>query len=115
MARRKRRAETLPTIWRVDDTLWADVERVLAEFDPPARFGTDRPAQGLGRRGLPHAQRRAVEPTPARVRRRCQRSPHVPAVGQAGRGRPPVGVAARRVRRVERRRLAVAKLRLCDG
>jgi len=43
MARSKKAAaEPLPTIWRVDDVLWAQVEQVLAEFDPPARFGPDR-------------------------------------------------------------------------
>ena len=42
MARRKKEPKPLPTIWRVDDALWATVEQVLAEFDPPARFGPDR-------------------------------------------------------------------------
>ena len=34
MARREKQAEPLPTIWRVDDALWARAEKVLAEFDP---------------------------------------------------------------------------------
>ena len=42
MARRKKQAEPLATIWRVDEPLWAQVEQVLAEYDPPARFGPDR-------------------------------------------------------------------------
>jgi len=42
MARRKKAAEPLPTIWRADDGLWVEVERVLKEFDPPARFGPER-------------------------------------------------------------------------
>ena len=45
MARRSKqgkRAEPLPTIWRVDDALWAQAEKVLEEFDPPARFGPGR-------------------------------------------------------------------------
>jgi hypothetical protein len=42
MARKKKAVEPLPTIWRVDDELWAKAEQVLAEFDPPARFGPDR-------------------------------------------------------------------------
>jgi transposase len=42
MARRKPAAEPLPTIWHADDGLWAEVEKVLAEYDPPARYGPDR-------------------------------------------------------------------------
>jgi putative transposase len=40
---RKRRAVTaLPTIWRVPDELWAMIEPILAEYDPPARTGRPR-------------------------------------------------------------------------
>ena len=42
MARRTKRAEPLPTIWRVDDALSAQAEKVLEEFDPPSRFGPGR-------------------------------------------------------------------------
>ena len=43
MARRKKtEPKPLPPIWRADDPLWAKVEAVLAEFDPPARFGPER-------------------------------------------------------------------------
>jgi len=42
MARRKKQTGRMPTIWRVDDALWAQAEQVLAAFDPPARFGPDR-------------------------------------------------------------------------
>ena len=42
MAKRKKRAGPLPTIWRVDDALWAQAEKVLEEHDPPARFGPGR-------------------------------------------------------------------------
>src|SRR3954465_2742498 len=42
MARKKKAVEPLPTIWRVDDALWERAERVLAEYDPPARFGPGR-------------------------------------------------------------------------
>lgn len=42
MARRKKTVEPLPTIWRVDDQLWEEVEKVLEEHDPPARFGPGR-------------------------------------------------------------------------
>ncbi len=37
MARKKKSVEALGTIWRADDGLWARVEGVLAELDPPHR------------------------------------------------------------------------------
>jgi putative transposase len=42
MARKKKEPKPLPTIWHASDELWAGVERVLAELDPPARYGPDR-------------------------------------------------------------------------
>ena len=42
MARRKKEREPLPTIWHADDGLWSEVEKVLEEHDPPARFGPER-------------------------------------------------------------------------
>ena len=42
MARQKKERPPLPTIWHASDDLWASVERVLAEYDPPAKFGPDR-------------------------------------------------------------------------
>ena len=42
MARRKKQSVPLPTIWRVDDALWAKVAQVLEEHDPPAHFGPNR-------------------------------------------------------------------------
>ena len=39
MARKKKVVEPLATIWRVDDVLWEQVEKVLEEHDPPAKFG----------------------------------------------------------------------------
>ena len=61
MARRERRAEALPTIWRVDDALWARVERVLAEFDPPARFGPERIDQRKALDGVIYRMRSGVQ------------------------------------------------------
>ena len=61
MARRERQAETLPTIWRVDDALWADVEHVLAEFDPPARFGPERIDQRKALDGVVYRMRSGVQ------------------------------------------------------
>jgi transposase len=61
MARRKKQAEPLPTIWRVDDGLWADVEQVLAEFDPPARFGPARIDQRKALDGVIYRMRAGVQ------------------------------------------------------
>jgi putative transposase len=42
MARPKKARPPLPPIWRVPDALWAMVEPLLAEYDPPARTGRTR-------------------------------------------------------------------------
>ncbi len=42
MARKKKQPEALPAIWHADDPLWRNIEKVLAEHDPPAKFGPDR-------------------------------------------------------------------------
>ena len=42
MARPKKEREPLPTIWHADDGLWAKVQAVLEEHDPPANYGPDR-------------------------------------------------------------------------
>ena len=44
MPRRKRedKPKPLPTIWRVSDDLWAKIEPVLAELDPPKDTGRPR-------------------------------------------------------------------------
>ena len=39
MGRRKRVPRPLPPICRASDAVWAAVEPVLAEHDPPARYG----------------------------------------------------------------------------
>ena len=52
MARTTKAAEPLPTIWHASDELWAQVERVLAECDPPARFGPRRVDQRAAFDGL---------------------------------------------------------------
>ena len=61
MARREKQAEPLPTIWRVDDVLWSEVEKVLAEFDPPARFGPDRIDQRKALDGVIYRMRSGVQ------------------------------------------------------
>jgi len=37
MARRKKKADALPTIWEVNDELWATFASILAELDPPPK------------------------------------------------------------------------------
>lgn len=61
MARRRKRAEPLATIWRVDDALWARVEQVLVEYDPPAPFGPDRIDQRKALDGVIHRMRSGVQ------------------------------------------------------
>jgi transposase len=62
MARpKKQAAEPLPTIWNVDDSLWARALEVLAEFDPPARFGPDRIDQRKALDGVIYRMRSGVQ------------------------------------------------------
>lgn len=42
MSRRRRRAKPLPTIWEVDDALWAIIAKVVEARDPPAKTGRPR-------------------------------------------------------------------------
>ena len=62
MARRKKQAaEPLPTIWNADDRLWKEVEAVLTELDPPARFGPDRIDQRKAFDGVIYRMRSGVQ------------------------------------------------------
>ena len=61
MARKKKAVEPLPTIWRVDDVLWAEVESVLAEYDPPAKFGPKRIDQRKALDGVIYRMRSGVQ------------------------------------------------------
>jgi len=61
MARRKRQAEPLATIWRVDDALWVQAEAVLTEFDPAARFGPERIDQRKALDGVIYRMRSGVQ------------------------------------------------------
>lgn len=62
MARRKKRGERpLPTIWRVDEVLWAKVEAVLEEHDPPARYGPDRIDQRKALDGVIYRMRSGIQ------------------------------------------------------
>jgi transposase len=42
MARRTRKVEPLPTIWRVPDELWEKIEPLIDRYDPPASTGRPR-------------------------------------------------------------------------
>lgn len=62
MARRKKpAAEPLPTTWNAGDALWQRVERVLAEYDPPANYGPDRTDQRAAFDGVIYRLRTGVQ------------------------------------------------------
>jgi putative transposase len=61
MARKKKAVQALPTIWHVDDMLWAEVEKVLEEHDPPARFGPARIDQRNALDGVIYRMRGGVQ------------------------------------------------------
>lgn len=61
MARRKKQAEPLPTIWRVDDALWTKVSQVLEQYDPPAQFGPERIDQRRALDGVIYRMRSGVQ------------------------------------------------------
>jgi putative transposase len=42
MASELTKREPLPTIWRVPDELWAEIEPIIVELDPPNRVGPKR-------------------------------------------------------------------------
>ena len=61
MVQRKRQPTPLPTIWRVPDELWAEIEPILREHDPP---------KGTGRQRID--QRAALDAILFRLRSGCQ-------------------------------------------
>ena len=42
MARESEERGPLPTIWRVPDELWVEIEPIIAELEPPNRVGPTR-------------------------------------------------------------------------
>ena len=42
MSRESEEPEAWATIWRVPDELWAEIEPIIAELDPPNRVGPKR-------------------------------------------------------------------------
>jgi putative transposase len=63
MPRRKRETqpEPLPTIWRVPDELWAQIEPILAQYDPPKATGRKRTDQRRALDGIIYHLRSGVQ------------------------------------------------------
>jgi putative transposase len=61
MARSKRRYKPLPTIWEIDDELWAIVQQILVELDPPAPTGRPRTGQREALNGIIYQMRSGVQ------------------------------------------------------
>ena len=63
MPRRKQdnQERPLPTIWRVSDELWAKIEPVLAQYDPPKRTGRPRIDQRCALDGIIYRLRSGVQ------------------------------------------------------
>jgi len=63
MPRRKRETNPppLPPIWRVSDELWAKIEPILAEYDPPKRVGRKRIDQRRALDGIIYRMRSGVQ------------------------------------------------------
>lgn len=57
MARKKRKAKTLPTIWQVSDELWNIIQNILGELDPAAKTGRPRTGQREALNGIIYVMR----------------------------------------------------------
>ena len=57
MARKKKPAETLPTIWEVNDELWNILQDILTKLDPPATTGRPRTGQREALNGIIYVMR----------------------------------------------------------
>ena len=81
MGRPRKERAPLPPIWRTPDELWAGVEPILAELDPPERKGpTPTPARPIldaiiyrGRTGCQWNRLPTEYPDDSTVHRRFQR------------------------------------------
>ena len=81
MGRREKEWPPLPPIWRLPDALWAEVEPILAELDPPKRKGPKpTPARPIldaiiyrGRTGCQWNRLPTEYPDDSTVHRRSQR------------------------------------------
>lgn len=63
MPRRKQDSDErpMPTIWRVPDELWAKIEPILAQYDPPKRMGRKRIDQRRALNGVIYRLRSGVQ------------------------------------------------------
>jgi putative transposase len=63
MPRRKRETTPRPltTIWGVSDDLWAEIEPIPAEYDPPKRVGRKRIDQRRALDGIIYRMRSGVQ------------------------------------------------------
>jgi putative transposase len=61
MARRKKTFEPLPTIWEVNDELWAIIQSILGELDPPAKTGRPRTDERAALNGIIYQLRSGVQ------------------------------------------------------
>jgi len=59
--RRDNSARPMPTIWRVPDELWAKIERILNQQDPPRRMGRKRIDQRRALNGIIYRLRSGVQ------------------------------------------------------
>jgi len=57
MARKKRQARPLPTIWEVSDELWDIIQSILNELDAPAKPGRPRTGQRAALNGIIYQKR----------------------------------------------------------
>jgi putative transposase len=57
MARKKRQARPLPTIWEVSDELWDIIQSILNELDAPAKTGRPRTGQRAALNGIIYQMR----------------------------------------------------------
>lgn len=63
--KRQRTPPPAPTIWPVSDNLWAKIETVLAQYDPPKPLGRKRIEQRRALDGIIHRMRSDVSGTSA--------------------------------------------------
>ena len=61
MAKRKKTYEPLPTIWEVNDELWAIIQSILDELDPPAKTGRPRTDARPALNGIIYQMRSGVQ------------------------------------------------------
>jgi putative transposase len=61
MAKRKRKYEPLPTIWKVSDELWDIIKPIVDQLDPPARTGRPRTGEREALDGIIYQMRSGAQ------------------------------------------------------